>query len=109
MADYQQELVKKLASAKKRVAQGVELRALRQSAPSLFEIIDVEIKNILAKMTSETPLSYDEYLSAHGQARGISKIRNVIEARENDTQQAGEEARAIEEQLKQFEDDKKQK
>jgi hypothetical protein len=107
MSDYVQELSKKLEAARKRVRQGVEVKQLKASAPTLFEIIDDEISLAVNRMTSPTPLSYEEYLSAHGEVLGIRRIRNLLNSKEIEEVSASEEVRVIEGQLKQFSDDKK--
>lgn len=108
MADYEQELNEKLASARKRVSTGREMKALKASAPSLFEIIDGEISLVLNRTFAEKPLPYDEYLNAHGEMKGMKRIRNLIDAKEIDEIQAAQEAEAIKGNLKQIQDDKKQ-
>lgn len=109
MADYQQELAAKLEAAKKRVRQGRQVKALRESAPDFFEIIDGEVKNILAKMTAPKPLSYEEYLSAHGESRGIAKVRALFESKEAEEVAASQEVEAIQDNIKQLKNDQKQK
>jgi hypothetical protein len=106
--DYEQQLSQKLQSARTRVKQGREFKALKASAPSLFEIIDTEVSLILNRAFGEKPLDYDAYLSAHGEMKGIKRIRNLIDSKEAEEVQAAQEVQAIEGQLKQFQDDKKQ-
>lgn len=109
MADYRQELTEKLSSARKRVKLGREMKALKAGAPALFEIIDGEAQLIYTKVFGETPLPYDEYLSAHGEMRNIKRIRNLIDAKEVDEVMAANEAAAIQANLDQMkQDDKKQ-
>lgn len=108
MADYVQELEEKLQASRKRLKQGREIKNLKDSAPTLFEIIDGEISLVVNKMTQPTPLSYDDYLSAHGQVVGIRKIRDLINSKEAEAVAAQQEVTAIEEQLEQFSNDKKQ-
>ena len=55
MADYESQLAAKLSAARKRLAQGNEMKALKNSAPTLFEIIDGQITLELNKMTAEEP------------------------------------------------------
>lgn len=108
-SDYLQQLDAKLEAARKRVKQGREVKALREAAPTLFEIIDAEITLSVNKMTQPTPLSYETYLSTHGQVVGFIRIRDLLNAKEVEAVVAAEEATAIENNLKQLKDDQKQK
>lgn len=108
MADYEQELSAKLEAARKRLRQGREIKALRNSAPTFYEIIDGEVSLLINKMTAEKPLDYDGYLDAHGQVRGILRIRNLLDSKEAEEVAASQEVKAIEDNLKQIKDDKKQ-
>lgn len=91
----------KLKSARSRVRVGREMKALKQSAPTLFEIIDGEISlEINRGYNDKTPLSYDEYLASHGAVRGIRRIRNLIDSREAEEVQASQEVKAIEDNIK---------
>lgn len=108
MADYVQELEAKLQASRNRLKQGREMKTLKDSAPTLLEIIDGEISLAVNRMTQPTPLSYDEYLSAHGEVKGIKRIRDLINSKEAEAVQAQQEVTAIEEQLEQFSNDKKQ-
>lgn len=105
---YIQQLEEKLASARKRAKQGREAKILKDSAPSLFEIIDGEISLAVNKMTQDKPVTYDEYLSLHGQVVGIRRIRNLIDSREVEAVQAAGEVEAIQDNLKQIKNDQKQ-
>lgn len=100
MADYIQEMEQKLQASRQRVKVGREMKALKQSAPTLFEIIDTEISLAVNKMTQTEPLSREEYLSLHGQVLGVKRIRNLIDSREVEESQAAEEVKAIEENIK---------
>ena len=108
MSDYVQELEAKLKASRNRLKQGREMKALKDSAPTLFEIIDGELSLVVNKMTQVTPLSHDEYLSAHGQVLGIRRIRDLINSKEAEEVVANQEVQAIEEQLEQFSNDQKQ-
>ena len=107
MADYVQELELKLEASRNRLKQGREMSAVKSNAPTLFEIIDGEISLAVNRMTQPTPLSYDEYLSAHGEVKGIKRIRDLINSKEAEAVQAQQEVTAIEGQLEQFSNDKK--
>lgn len=104
--DYQQQLSQKLEAAKKRVRQGQEIKALKGSAPTLFEIIDGEVSMLVNQMTQPEPLSYEEYLSKHGQARGFLRIRNLIDSKEAEADSAAQEVEAIKDTLKTIQDEK---
>lgn len=108
MSDYVGELNQKLSAARKRLRQGREIKALKQSAPTLFEIIDSEISLEVNRGYSETPLSYEDYLESHGAVRGIRRIRNLMDARAAEEESANNEVDTIRDQIKQFENDKKQ-
>lgn len=99
MADYRQELSAKLEAAKKRVRQGRQVKGLKIVAPEFFEIIDIEISLVLNKAFDEKPLPYDEYLSAHGEMRGMKRIRDILNARETQEPSAAAEVDAIRENL----------
>lgn len=107
MSDYIEALNKKLVAAQKRVRLGNEFKQLKANAPSLFEIIETEIDIAFVKLTQDKPLPHDEYLSLQGQVVGMRKIMNLIASAEAEMPSAAQEAVAIEEQLKQFKDDKK--
>lgn len=96
---YIQDMEEKLKSARLRVKQGREMKALKGSAPTLFEIIDGEISLQLNKMTQDKPLDYDQYLSVHGQIVGIRRIRNVIDSKEVEEVQAAQEVTAIQDNI----------
>lgn len=106
---YEHELNQKLSAARKRLRQGREIKALKSSAPTLFEIIDSEISLEVNRGYGETPLSYEAYLESHGAVRGIKRIRNLLDSREAEEESASNEVAVIQDQLKQFENDKKQK
>jgi hypothetical protein len=100
MSDYVNQLQAKLEAARKRVKQGREAKALKDSAPTLYEIIDGEISLAVNKMTQNLPLERDEYLSLHGQVVGIRRIRDLLNSKEAEEVQAGQEIEAIEDNLK---------
>ena len=108
MSDYTDQLEAKLQASRNRLKQGNEIKSLKSNAATLFEIIDGEISLVVNKMTTPTPMSYEEYLSAHGQVVGIRKIRDLINSKEAEAVSAQQEVKAIEEQLKQFKDEAKQ-
>lgn len=108
MSNFLQESHEKLQAARKRVRQGHEIKALKQSAPTLFEIIDGEISLALNKMTQDTPLDYDGYLSTHGQVVGIRRIRDLLNSKEAEAPAASQEVQAIEANIKLIKDDQKQ-
>lgn len=108
MADYVQELEAKLGATRKRLKAGREMQQLRASAPTLFDIIDGEISLAVNRMTQDKPLPYDEYLSAHGEVKGIKRIRNLIDAKEREASQAQQEVQGIEDNLKQIKNDQSQ-
>lgn len=109
MATYQEELEAKLQAARARVKTGREMKALKAGAPALFEIIDGEITLAVNRAFGDKPLSYDEYVSAHGEVKGIRRIRNLIDSKEVEEVQTAQEVAAIQDTLKQFADDKKSK
>lgn len=108
MATYEEQLREKLKAAQSRVKTGREMKALKAGAPSLFEIIDGEITLAVNRAFGETPLSHDDYVSTHGEVKGIRRIRNLIDSKEVEEAQTAQEVKAIQETLKQFNDDKKQ-
>lgn len=103
-----QDLNAKLQSARKRVKEGNEVKALKESAPTLFEIMDTEISLTVNSMTQEKPLSYDEYLSAHGKVRGVMSIRNLLNSKEAEAPAAQQEVQGIQDNIKQIKNDQKQ-
>lgn len=98
--NYIQDMEEKLKAARVRVKQGREIKALKASAPTLFEIIDGEISLQLNKMTQDKPLDYDQYLSVHGQIVGIRRIRDLMNSKEAEEVQAAQEVKAIEDNIK---------
>ena len=108
MDNYEHDLNAKLQAARKRLNQGKEIKALKASAPTLYEIIDGEISLVVNRTFGENPLSYDDYLSAHGELKGIKRIRNLLDSKEAEESVASQEVQAIEDNLKQIKDDKKQ-
>lgn len=107
MSDYTKDLEKKLETARQRVKAGREAKALKKSAPMLFEIMDSEISLSLNRMTSAAPLTHDQYLAEYGQIKGIQRVRDLINSKEAEEVAASEHATAIEKQLNQFKNDKK--
>lgn len=105
---YVQELEAKLAASRKRVKEGREMKALKNSAPTLFDIIDTEISLELNRGYGDTPLTYEQYLASHGAVRGIRRIRNLIDSKEAEEVQASQEVTAIQDNLKQIKNDQKQ-
>ena len=105
---YTDELEAKLQSARQRVKQGREMKALKSSAPTLFEIIDTEISLAVNRAFGDKPLEYDAYVSVHGEVKGIRRIRDLINAKETGEALANQEVQALTEQVKQFKDDQKQ-
>jgi len=109
MSDYINQLEDKLQAARVRVKQGREAKALKDSAPTLYEIIDGEISLAVNKMTQQTPLDRDEYLSIHGQVVGIRRIRDLLNSKEVEEVAAATEVAAITENLENIKNDQKQK
>lgn len=107
MSDYIKELTDKLDAARKRVRQGAEVKQLKASAPTLFEIMDGEISLAVNKAFAEKPLPYEEYLSVHGRVIGTRRVRDLLNSKETEEVVAAQEVQALESQLKQFDDDKK--
>lgn len=107
-SEYEIELSNKLEAARKRVKYSNEMKHVKSVAPTLFSIIDDEMSILLNKMTQDEPLSNEEYLDAHGKFMGMKRIRNLIDAKELDGIAASQEVDAIQDQLKQFDNDKKQ-
>lgn len=107
MSDYVQQLEAKLKAARKRVQQGREIKMLKQSAPTLFEIIDGEISLELNRGYGQKPLSYEEYLESHGAVRGIRRIRDLLNTKQAEEVAAAQEVDGIESNLKQIKDDQK--
>jgi hypothetical protein len=105
---YEQQLGEKLESARSRVRMSNQMKALKDNAPALFEVIDTEVYSIYTKAFGDKPLSYDDYLSAHGEMRALKRIRNLVDSKEVDGVMAQQEAQAIQKNLKQIQDDKKQ-
>lgn len=108
MSDYEAEINAKLQAARARARKGKEFQALKVSAPSLFEVIDGEITLEINRGYGNKPLSYEEYLESHGAVRGIKRIRDLLDSAEREADSAIQEVTAIEGQIKQFTDDKKQ-
>jgi hypothetical protein len=108
MSDYLTQLEEKLQAARKRVKQAREMKALKTGAPTLLEIIDGEISLAVNRMTADKPLDHDAYLSAHGEVKGIRRIRNLIDAKEADEAAAVQEVDGIQDNVKQIKDDQKQ-
>lgn len=108
MSDYTDQLEAKLQASRNRLKQGNEMKALKDNAATLFEIIDGEISLVVNRMTTPTPMTYEQYLSAHGQVVGIRRIRDLINSKEAEAVSAQQEVKAIEQQLNQFKDEAKQ-
>lgn len=108
MSDYVRELELKLQARRDAARKGNQVKVLKDSAPLLFEIIDGEISLEINKGYSDTPLSYEGYLESHGAVRGIKRIRNLLDSKEVEAVQASQEVQALENNLKQIKDDKKQ-
>ena|SRR6478609_2961484 len=106
---YRQDLTGKLQAAQKRVKQGREVKALKESAPTLFEIIDTEISMEVNRGYGEKALSYEDYLESHGAVRGIKRIRNLLDSKEAEAVSSNEEVTILQKQLKTFDDEQKQK
>lgn len=100
MADYIQQMEEKLKASRARVKTGREMKALKSSAPTLFEIIDGEISLELNRGYGDEALSYEAYLESHGAVRGIRRIRNLIDSKEAEEVQASQEVTAIEDNIK---------
>lgn len=106
MSSYTEQLEAKLKASRDRVRMGREMKALKASAPTLFEIIDTEISFELNRGYNDSqPLSYNEYLESHGAVRGIRRIRNLIDGKEAEEVQAAQEVTAIQDTLQQIKDD----
>lgn len=107
MADYVSELEKKLVAARKRLREGREIQALKNSAPTLFEIIDSEISLELNRGYGEKPLTHEEYLESHGAARGMRRIRSLLNAREAEAPAAEREVQALQGNVEKIDEAKK--
>lgn len=99
MDDYIKNLTAKRDAARKRVNEGRAVKALKDNAPALFELIDTEISLALNRMTQPTPLSDRDYLAAHGEIKALQRIRSVLEAREVEEVAQAEQAKILDEQL----------
>lgn len=107
MADYVSELEEKLKSTQKRLKASNQIKHVKSAAPLFFEIIDGEISLVLNRMTADKPLDYDAYLSAHGEIKGMKRIRDLVNSKEADGAVAQQEAEGIQQNLKQIKDDAK--
>lgn len=105
---YEQQLAEKLSAARKRVTQGREVKAMKQSAPAFFEIIDGEVSLLMNRVFGDKALAYDDYLTAHGEMKGMKKIRDILNSKEAEEASSTQEVKAIQENIKQLQDDKKQ-
>ena len=108
MSDYVQELEAKLKATRQRAKEGEQAKQLKANASVLYDVIDGEISLAVNRAFSDTPLPYEEYLSAHGEVKGIRRIRNLLDAKEVQAGQAQAEVDAIQSNLKQIKDDQKQ-
>lgn len=108
MSDYIAELEATLQSARRQVRQGRQAKALKAGAPLLFEVIDGEISLVVNRAFADKPLDYDAYLSAHGEVKGIKRIRDLLTSKENDEVGAVQRDKDIEKTQKQIKDDQKQ-
>ena len=88
--------------------QGRQVKALKDNAPDLFEVIDLEITLQVGKMTREDALSYDEYLDAHGKIWGLKRARDLLNSKEAEAEAAKQEVEAIQNNIQQIRDDQKQ-
>lgn len=104
---YIDELEAKLQAARIRVKQARQIKALKESAPELFEIIDTEISLEINKGYGDKPLTYEQYLESHGAVRGIKRIRNIMDAREAEEVAASEQVKTITENVKILKDEQK--
>ena len=96
MSDYTQDLAKKLEAARKRLRDAREIKALKSSAPTLFEIIDTEISLLANRaLAGDKPLGYEEYLSAHGEMKMAKRIRNLIDGKEMEEDQGPHPLRGL--------------
>lgn len=96
---YVQDLETKLKTARERVRKGRQVKALKEQAPIVFEIIDMEVSLALNKMAGDKPLSYDEYLAEHGAARALRNVRNLLDSAEKEEVVAAGEATQIAQQI----------
>lgn len=106
---YIEQLHDKLQAARDRLKKGQEAKNLKAGAPTLFEIIDGEISLAVNRMTQDKPLDYESYLSAHGEVKMGKRIRDLINSKEAEAPQAQAEVIAIENNIEQIKNDKKQK
>lgn len=102
MADYRKELGARLASAQRRVRMGVIAKALNDSKDSvaLFAIIDEEISVIANDILGTKPLDEKEYISKHGEMKGLKRLRQMIEYYGKDHDTAAAEVEVLRKQLK---------
>lgn len=105
---YRDELEAKLQAARQRVKKGREAKALKDSAPTLYEIMDSEISLELNRgYNDDKPLPYDDYLESHGAVRGIRRIRNLLDSAAVEEVVAAQEVKAIQDNIKLMDDGKK--
>lgn len=104
---YIEELEEKLKLTRARVRKGNQVKALKDAAPDLFDIIDTEISLEVNKMTQDTPLTHEQYLESHGAVRGIRRIRDLMNFAEKEAATASQEAKVVEEQLETLVEEKK--
>lgn len=103
---YVQELEEKLEATLKRAKEGEQAKQLKHNAPVLFDVVDGEISLAVNRAFGDKPLPYEEYLSAHGEVKAFRRVRNLLDAKEVQANQAQQEVDAIQSNLKQIKDDK---
>ena len=99
--NYKQEIQAHLKLARKRLSNIENKKNLLASPEGEFlqEYIDNRASYIISQITSKTPLSDRDYLSAHGSVREIHKLREVLSA-EEDPAKVQEEIATYEQQLR---------
>lgn len=102
MSDYRKVLAEKLEINRKKIAAARSLKEFKENVPALTEVIDDLISTRVSAMTGKEPLSVSDYHDAHGGARALIDLRDMITNKEIEAESLEPIVKSQEEQLQQL-------
>lgn len=101
MSDYKQTLMAQLELNRKKINKARSLTAFKEGVPDILDVVSDEISKRVDSMTAKSPLSYEDYLDAHGAVRALRDFNDILTSSEAKAASIEPVIKTQEDQLKQ--------
>jgi hypothetical protein len=101
MADYREQVQKSLKLNEKKLADAIQAGRFSEhkEARIALDILDDLITYAVEDMNNDKPLSYENYLSRHGEVRGLRSFRRTLITKPAEIESLTEQVKAGREQI----------